>query len=187
LAGAVAWAGGAVWPNGADTGDVTGLAAGAAAGPAGTVNGFLQMGQLICVPMYPVSHEIFWPHAGQANLKSPIRLFAKLLVKVLHPVSRLGKDNQTNGLPCRWRRCGAPGAGGSSLANTWYSIYRRPALPNVQSKPKNPVTSPFGPSCKSQSAPNSPRHCRRHPENVSFPESGSVRLMQLNFGSLNAT
>jgi hypothetical protein len=45
--GAAPDAGAAIWPNGTNTGEVTGPAAGAA----GTVNGFPQAGQLICVPL----------------------------------------------------------------------------------------------------------------------------------------
>lgn len=51
LGGAALCARTAVWPNGTKAGEGTGPTAGTAAGAAGTVNAFRQVGQLICVPV----------------------------------------------------------------------------------------------------------------------------------------
>lgn len=48
--------------------------AGAAPGADGMVNAFWHVGQVIWAPINAVSHAIFWPHSGQRNLKSLIRL-----------------------------------------------------------------------------------------------------------------
>ena len=48
--------------------------AGAAPGGEGMVNVFWHVGQAIRVPIIEVSHAIFWPHSGQKNLNSLIRL-----------------------------------------------------------------------------------------------------------------